>query len=481
MRILAQSVCLFVLFGSSLARADSTSGTATPSPTPSTTPGPATSPTPTKEPAPEFGTGARIPTVTQLAALGTVEPPYPRAAAGVLRSSVDLTSQFPPPGDQGQDDSCVAWALAYALKSYQESREHGWGFVRDDGNLDTTHVFSPAYIYDALYDPNNPGLDVDKAFDILVNGAATDDEMHGLVLDPQVKPTDDQVSASRPFRILRYKPVRKFTDLTDSAFISSVKDYLSNGVPVVIEGWVSDDFRSLRGPTGRVPLVDSRGWDTMRTTYPNGAHAMVVVGYDDSVGDGAFKVINSYGRKWRDGGFGWIDYATFARQFPVAFVATDATESLRAGSAPVDVAAATTFSADPYDSIQSVLFVNGEGDFFKFSGEVSSAAGGEGTLRIVVRLYFDGGGGKLGAPVPSQGVPKFEDFNGNVYGASDEISIPSPGLIKMPWSALIQIPSIGIPHTQYRDKLYSLLAVPKLYLDGVEIQSGTPIQMNTFF
>jgi hypothetical protein len=43
---------------------------------------------------------------------------------------------------------------------------------------------------------------------------------------------------------------------------------------------------------------------------PEGAHAMVIVAYDDS--KGAFKVINSWGKSWGDGGFGWISYPTMA-------------------------------------------------------------------------------------------------------------------------------------------------------------------------
>src|SRR5881409_2736626 len=36
---------------------------------------------------------------------------------GTLPSSVDLTSKFPPIGDQGQFGTCVAWATAYNLKT----------------------------------------------------------------------------------------------------------------------------------------------------------------------------------------------------------------------------------------------------------------------------------------------------------------------------------------------------------------------------
>ena len=42
-----------------------------------------------------------------------------------------------------------------------------------------------------------------------------------------------------------------------------------------------------------------------------GGHAMCVVGYNDERAGGAFEVINSWGRKWGNGGFMWIPYRSF--------------------------------------------------------------------------------------------------------------------------------------------------------------------------
>src|SRR5690606_36055162 len=61
-----------------------------------------------------------------------------------LPVSVDLSKYFPRPGNQGNQASCVGWALGYALKSYQEKRE-----FRDQG-LESSHVFSPSFIYNQL-------------------------------------------------------------------------------------------------------------------------------------------------------------------------------------------------------------------------------------------------------------------------------------------------------------------------------------------
>ena len=63
---------------------------------------------------------------------------------GQVPRAVDLSSRFPEPGDQGKQNSCVGWAVAYALKSYQENLERSWS------TGPTTHRFSPAFIYNQL-------------------------------------------------------------------------------------------------------------------------------------------------------------------------------------------------------------------------------------------------------------------------------------------------------------------------------------------
>ena len=49
-------------------------------------------------------------------------------------SSIDLSPRFPEPGNQGSQYSCVAWALAYALKSYQELGEEKWSLHIANGS-----------------------------------------------------------------------------------------------------------------------------------------------------------------------------------------------------------------------------------------------------------------------------------------------------------------------------------------------------------
>jgi len=99
----------------------------------------------------ELNTGLVFTPQDQLLGIPLASSPY---AGTELPPAVDLSVGMPPPGDQGHQNSCVAWAVAYALKSYQENVELHWGLGTSD------HVFSPAFIYNQI----NNGADGGSSF-----------------------------------------------------------------------------------------------------------------------------------------------------------------------------------------------------------------------------------------------------------------------------------------------------------------------------
>ena len=56
-----------------------------------------------------------------------------------LPLAVDLSKDMPPVGNQGKQNSCVAWAVAYVLKSYQEKIEEGQPYIQN-GKLNLSRV-----------------------------------------------------------------------------------------------------------------------------------------------------------------------------------------------------------------------------------------------------------------------------------------------------------------------------------------------------
>ena len=91
-----------------------------------------------------------------------------RAAIRRCRRRSTSATDFPLPGDQGRQNSCVGWALGYAIKTYQERVEHGWSLEAPE------HRFSPAYIYNQLNGGRDTGSSISHALNLVVDrGVAT--------------------------------------------------------------------------------------------------------------------------------------------------------------------------------------------------------------------------------------------------------------------------------------------------------------------
>ncbi len=56
----------------------------------------------------------------------------------------DLSPLFPKPGNQGKQGSCVAWATAYAARSYLQARRQG------ENPSSPEQIFSPAFIFNQV-------------------------------------------------------------------------------------------------------------------------------------------------------------------------------------------------------------------------------------------------------------------------------------------------------------------------------------------
>lgn len=220
--------------------------------------------------------------------------------------SVDLTSMFPAPGQQGVQGSCVSWALGYAMKSYWEGIENGWALNTDH------HITSPQYIYSQTHVSNVAGGGGSQMWDALnlltSQGAAT------LDVSPY-NPWDDFGFLNTPTEAMRQQAFC-FRNSSWSALpfrdVDAIKDWLCNDHPVGLAFPVYPDFDNL---------------DFTNDTYDNfngtlrGWHAIALIGYDDT--RQAFRFINSWDTWWGLGGYGWISYDLIANHDLEAYVMFD--------------------------------------------------------------------------------------------------------------------------------------------------------------
>jgi hypothetical protein len=345
---------------------------------------------------------------------------------GNVPAEVDLSNKFPRPGYQGAQASCVGWAVSY-LKAYQEGVERRWSLS------DTSHQFSPAFIYNQIRTAQNcmGGTNFTDALTLVRrDGAATlldfpyDEHSCSRLPDAGIK------QRAREYAIADWRRVNVQDEI-------EVKTQIASGFPVLIGMIVDDVFSQLGGEQiYNRPAGPSRG-----------GHAMVVVGYSDS--RHAFKVINSWGTNWGNNGFGWIEYTTFRQIVREAYTAQDIIinrpEPVGPGPVTPPVTATVNIGAPIITHNVPVRTPTGfqSGMQIQVPGQVTGAAGR--TMQVVVKFNYLNGPPLHANPAE----PVYRDSGGLVATGTQAISVATnsestnPLQISIPYYALNFQPTGG--------------------------------------
>lgn len=208
------------------------------------------------------------------------------APPGGLPSSIMLTSQVPTPGDQQGEGSCVGWAVAYGAKSFDETVAEGWSTTT------TNHQFSPSWIYNQINGGFDGGSWPSDALNLIVSkGTDTLSSFPYVNGDYTTQPSTSSFEHASHFPGKSWNTI----DVTPT----SIKNVLAGHNVVIITFEVLPDFDGMNASTNTVYDDD--------TGSSRGGHANVIVGYNDT--KAAFRIINSWGTGWGDGGYGWIAYS----------------------------------------------------------------------------------------------------------------------------------------------------------------------------
>ncbi len=274
-------------------------------------------PTPTQEP---IKPGVNVGFGAQLLPKADYEkvPLLPDPLAGARRSSLskdpnlptsyDLSINTPPVGNQGNQSSCVAWAVAYAARSYFNKVAKNVSYKATNGSLNTESLFSPAFLYNQVkLGGCDGGSQVSTTLELLkTTGVCTLKEMAYVDNDCSTQPTADQRQKAAAYKI------RDWGRINISATV--IRKYLYFDSPVIIAARVDDNFVQLK-------QKDSSGeysWQEYNPSTVVGGHAMVIVGYDDT--RKAFKVQNSWTDRWANKGFIWLSYDILPKAVFEAYV-----------------------------------------------------------------------------------------------------------------------------------------------------------------
>jgi PKD repeat protein len=221
---------------------------------------------------------------------------HPKPEGIKLPAFTDNSDYLPPVGNQGQQGSCVAFALGYYCKSYAETKEHGWT------PNDASHQFSPAYIYNQAQCGVDQGMYPSDAVTLMQElGACSLSWMPFNSHDSSSWPSESAYREALRHRI----GAGYFLGTAEVGALDAIRNLLSSGRVGAIGIFIYGNFGNIASYGYNYCLHDV-------TDSCVGAHLVTVVGYDDARatadGVGALRCVNSWGTEWGEGGFFWLSY-----------------------------------------------------------------------------------------------------------------------------------------------------------------------------
>lgn len=242
--------------------------------------------------------------------------------------------------------TCVGFSsLYYALSTMYNQK---FGITDFMGKI--AHAFDPYFIYSILQSQVNhcdDGLVMYKAAELLSKVGAKK-----MFFPPYLtcnstwsdNMINEVVNLTVPYNLKDFYIV----DLENPDLIEFLKKVVYYDIPVVTGFSITDSMypRSASNPKG----VDSDGlWSPSEIDGLIGGHAMTIIGYDDYIYGGAFRVVNSWGSDYGNEGFIWIKYDDFSKYAVEAYVFelnTNISENSRTSKIQMQTENYTRFQGD---------------------------------------------------------------------------------------------------------------------------------------
>ena len=251
--------------------------------------------------------------------------PSGSTASASLPSSVDNSQSiyFPKVGNQGGVGACAAFAQAYYQFTYEMNKSLGIATTPEN-------TFSPKWAYNL----QNGGSDLGSIAEYLYNTIA----WQGVAQMPYAPfdndylswtPTEEAWSNALKYKLKSYQ---FFDDVglkdsritsADDSDLDTIKTALSNG-DVLTYSTLIYSWQSTKLKTNSMAPENAKYAGQEVVTVQDGSkgpHRMTLVGYNDNIwtdinnndkvdaGEmGAFKIVNSWGEGYCNGGFAWVAY-----------------------------------------------------------------------------------------------------------------------------------------------------------------------------
>ncbi len=248
----------------------------------------------------------------------------------IMPKVVDLSKYLPSIINQKELGTCVGVSSAYYMRTILEAQRLG---ITDKNKIDQLK-FSPSYLYNAVKDSTNldcmKGVEINKTLSFLKNnGVALYNQLPYHVCeknDPNIKPAANS-------KIMDFIKVFGANDNIYQDPVSLTKKAIAENSPVLVGFYTSDSFDDLKFFESILFRIwaffglelseenDFRLWKLENGEKLGSGHCVCIVGYNDNMYGGAFRIVNSYGETWGDNGFCWIKYTDFPKLAKYCFQA----------------------------------------------------------------------------------------------------------------------------------------------------------------
>jgi len=212
---------------------------------------------------------------------------------------------LPPVGSQ-HTPNCAAWSSTYGLATYTAALAGNYAPIQPSQQASSAYIYIQVMQQNGVPQNTCQGSQLTSYFHILAQGGTPTMEEAPYVPNCSSLWTaygSQNLQPDSAFTINSVAAVNAKENPDD------VKQVIASGGALAYGTSLYTDFPHYNGD--KVPYT---GNGTIlinpKIGKPDG-HCMLIIGYDDNLGGGAFLIQNSFGSDWGSNGFIWMAYETF--------------------------------------------------------------------------------------------------------------------------------------------------------------------------
>ena len=289
-------------------------------------------------------------------------PLYSKSTFGFgedLPSSYSIEEYVPNVGSQRQSGSCVAWAFSYYGMSTIYNRKYGIRSVAGK----RAHAFDPWFLFNQIsyLDEDTCANGVNELEILRISNRIGNKKMLFSPMNIDCETDWEDISLksvveyTKPYRFIDWEQINASED---SNSVDKVKSEISKyEYPVMIGiSRYGKGLDKLYNDTNGIfkPNYDDEIYD---------GHMMTIVGYDDNINGGSFRVVNSWGKDWGDKGYMWMSYNDYRRYTDTTFTVYVSFDSGETNGTELNIGNYKTINLSSNNNIRYEGIVNNQGDF----------------------------------------------------------------------------------------------------------------------